>query len=114
MVNLDADIDGEIDVETLMAAWPRGFLPETRNAIANVVKEGVGETDHLVLRIPAGLLKGDPGGRDAIALDFDIRDATVLYLPQMTALTEVSGRARLTGDSFHVDIDTGKLGDLTL
>ena len=114
MVNLDADIDGEIDVETLMAAWPRGFLPETRNAISNVVKEGVGETDRLVLRIPAGLLKGDPSGRDSIALDFDIRDATVLYLPQMTALTEVSGRARLTGDSFHVDIDAGKLGDLTL
>jgi len=114
MVNLDADIDGEIDVHTLMAGWPKGFLPETRNAIANVVKEGVGETDRLVLRIPAGLLKGDPGGRDSIALDFDIRDATVLYLPQMTALTEVSGRAHLTGDSFHVAIDTGKLGDLTL
>ena len=114
MVNLDADIDGEINVETLMAAWPRGFLPETRNAIANVVTEGVGETDHLVLRIPAGLMKGDPGAPDRIALDFDIRNATVLYLPQMTALTEVSGRARLTGDSFHVVIDTGKLGDLTL
>ncbi|MFY7925042.1 MAG: DUF3971 domain-containing protein, partial [Aquidulcibacter sp.] len=114
MVNLDADIDGEIDVESLLAGWPRGFLPETRTAIANVVKEGVGKTDHLVLRIPAGLLKGQPGGPDMIALDFDIRDATVQYLPQMTALTDVSGRARLTGNSFHVDIDGGKLGELTL
>ncbi|OYU76980.1 MAG: hypothetical protein CFE32_07815 [Alphaproteobacteria bacterium PA3] len=114
MVNLDADIDGEIDVETLMAGWPKGFLPETRTAIANVVKEGVGQTDRLVLRIPAGLVKGDPGAAERIALDFDIRDATVLYLPQMTALTEVSGKAHLTGDSFHVAIDAGKLGDLTL
>ena len=114
LVNLDADIDGEIDVESLLAAWPRSFLPETRTAIAAVVKEGVGETKRLVLRIPAGLLKGQPGGPDMIALDFDIRDARVQYLPQMTALTEVSGRAHLTGDSFHVAIDAGKLGDLTL
>ncbi len=114
MVNLDADIDGEIDVESLLAGWPRGFLPETRTAIANVVKEGVGKTERLVLRIPSGLLKGQPGGSDMIELDFDIRDATVQYLPQMTALTGVSGRAHLTGDSFHVAIDGGKLGDLTL
>ena len=112
MVNLDADIDGEIDVETLLAAWPRRFLPETRTAIATVVKEGVGETERLVLRIPEGLLKGQPGEPNMIALDFDIRDAKVQYLPQMTALTEVSGRAHLTGDSFHVVIDGGKLGDL--
>lgn len=112
MVNLDADIDGVIDVETLLAAWPRRFLPETRTAIATVVKEGVGETKRLVLRIPEGLLKGQSGGPNMIALDFDIRDAKVQYLPQMTALTEVSGRAHLAGDSFHVAIDGGKLGDL--
>ncbi len=114
MVNLDADIDGEIDVESLLAAWPRGFLRETRTAIANVVKEGVGTTDRLVLRIPSGMLKGQAGTPDMIALDFDIRDATVQYLPQMTALTDVSGRAQLTGNSFHVAIEGGKLGELTL
>lgn len=113
-VFVDTAIDGEIDVHSLMAAWPRAFLPDVRNAIEDVVKEGIGKTDRLVLRVPEGLMKGETGPDDMIDLDFTVRDATVQYLPQMTALTELSGRAELTGSSFSVAVDHGKLADLTL
>ena len=113
-VYLDAGIDGEISVETLLSAWPRGFLRETRNAIAQVVRTGIATTNKLTLRIPPGLLNGQIGGPDMIALDFDVREGSVQYLPGMTALTNVSGRARLRGNSFRVDVDRGNLGELTL
>jgi hypothetical protein len=113
-VYLDARIDGEINVETLLSAWPRGFLRETRNAIAQVVRTGMATTSQLTLRIPPGLLKNQIGGPEMMALDFDVREGTVQYLPGMTALTNVSGRARLRGNSFRVDVDRGNLGELTL
>jgi hypothetical protein len=113
-VYLDARIDGEINVETLLSAWPRGFLRETRNAIAQVVRTGIATTDKLTLRVPPGLLHGQMGGPDMIALDFDVREGTVQYLPGMTALTNVSGRARLRGNSFRVDVDRGNLDGLVL
>ncbi|GIU67414.1 hypothetical protein PsB1_1568 [Candidatus Phycosocius spiralis] len=113
-VFLNAQFGGQITVDTLLAAWPRGFLSDVRSAIAQVIRTGIATTDQLTLRIPPGLLQGQIGGPDMIALNFDVRDGTVDYLPGMTALTDVSGRARLTGTSFRFDVAQGKLGPLEL
>lgn len=113
-VDLEANIDGAFSVETLMSAWPRRFLRETRSAINSLVPAGVAEVQKLRLAIPAGIIKGQILPPDAIDLRFSIQDARIQYLKQMSPITSVSGEGHLTGTSLDMSLPTGRIDDILL
>jgi hypothetical protein len=113
-VDLHADVRGPFSVETLMSAWPRRFLPETRGNIERLVPAGMAEVSNLALAIPAGMMKKQILPKDAITLDFALRDVTVSYLRGMSNITNVSGQGTLRGDSLAITLPQGRIGDIAL
>jgi hypothetical protein len=113
-VNLEADVRGAFSVETLLSAWPRRFLPETRGNIARLIPSGTAEVSRLSLAIPAGMMPKQILPRAAMALDFSVRDVTVTYLRGMSPITDVRGAGQLFGDSLSMDLPEGRIGDVVL
>jgi hypothetical protein len=109
-IDLTADVSGPLQVNALMSAWPKHFLPETRDVIFRLVPEGTAIVDRLALAIPAGMKKKQILPRDGIDLAFRVFDATVTYLSPLTPITGVSGQGVLTGNSLAMDFSTGQIG----
>jgi hypothetical protein len=113
-VLLDADVKGEFSVETLLSAWPRRFLPDTRESIRRLVPSGIAEVSRLSLAIPAGMAPKQVLPKNGIGLDFSLRDVTVTYLPGMSPITGVRGQGTLTGNSMLIELPSGSIGDIAL
>jgi hypothetical protein len=113
-VKLNADVRGAFSVETLLSAWPRRFLPDTRSAIQRLIPSGTAEVSRLELDIPAGMIRKEILPKNGMTLDFSLRDIVVTYLGGMSPITNVSGEGQLLGDSLFIDLEQGQIGDLAL
>jgi Protein of unknown function/AsmA-like C-terminal region len=113
-VDLIADVNGAFSVETLLSAWPRRFLPETRNTIARLVPAGTAQVGRLSLAIPAGMKRKQILPRSGMDLAFNLKDVTVTYLPGMSPITNVSGQGLLTGNSLLINLPQGSIGNIAL
>ncbi len=113
-LNLQADIDGRFSVQTLLAAWPKRLLPETRGSIQRLVPAGNAEVSRLSLALPAGRSPKEILPTSAVDLDFNVDNLTITYLPGMSAVTGVGGHGVLTGSSLTMDLPRGNIGNLAL
>jgi Protein of unknown function len=113
-VDLTADVNGSFSVETLLSAWPRRFLKETRGSIQRLVPAGIASVSKLNLAIPAGMLPKQILPKSGIDLEFALSDVAVTYLPGMSAITGVRGQGKLTGDSLSLDLPAGTIGNIAL
>jgi hypothetical protein len=113
-VTLDARVQGPFSVETLLSAWPRRFLPDTRGAITRLVPSGTAQVTRLSLAIPAGMGPKQILPRSAMDLAFNLKDLTITYLPGMSAITNVSGEGVLRGNSLLINLPRGLINDIAL
>jgi Protein of unknown function/AsmA-like C-terminal region len=113
-VDLVADVRGAFNVETLLSAWPRRFLPETRTSIARLVPSGTAQVSRLALAIPAGMRPKQILPRSGMDLAFSLSDVTVTYLPGMSPITGVSGQGTMTGNSLLLNLEQGMINAIEL
>jgi Protein of unknown function len=113
-VDIDADVSGDLSVETLFSAWPRGFLAETRGDLTRIIQSGTARTRAVKLRIPQGILKGQAAPDSAILIDFEVENATARYLDGMTSLTGIYGKGRLEGNNLLLEADRAQIGDISV
>lgn len=113
-VDLVADVRGAFDVDTLLSAWPRRFLPETRASIARLVPSGTAHVSRLALAIPAGMRPKQILPRSGMDLAFNLADVTVTYLPGMSPVTGISGQGSLTGNSLLLNLERGTINNIAL
>jgi hypothetical protein len=113
-VTLDASVQGPFSVQTLLSAWPRRFLPDTRGAITRLVPSGTAQVTRLSLAIPAGMRPKQILPRSAMDLAFNLKDLTITYLPGMSPITNVSGEGVLRGNSLLINLPRGFINDIAL
>lgn len=114
-IKADLAVKGSLDRTRLLKLWPLNAAAPTREFIETRMPEGVAENIALKVDLPQGALKEDePLPDDALLLTFDIKNATVIYAPEMTPLTGATGKGRLTGDSFLADGLVGRVGRVAL
>ncbi|MBY0421863.1 MAG: DUF3971 domain-containing protein, partial [Parvularculaceae bacterium] len=106
-------VDGLIDHKTVARAWPLGAAMGARNFIATRVAAGGVSDIRLAVDAPARAV-GAPLPKDAIRLTFKIVDATAVYAPGMTPVSNASGEGRLVDDSLKILVPSARVGAVAL
>ncbi|GAB4522598.1 MAG: DUF3971 domain-containing protein [Amphiplicatus sp.] len=108
-------LDGALDPERILKFWPVDLGAGAREFVATRLPRARVEDVALTVDLPAGALTpGAPLPDEVLRLSFDIRDATAIYAPGMTPLSEASGSAVLTGNRFVVDVERGRVGRVAI
>ncbi|HWA30888.1 MAG TPA: DUF3971 domain-containing protein, partial [Rhizomicrobium sp.] len=105
--------DGTIaamSVRDLLRYWPLHLGEGAREWINDNISVGRIGPIALHVNIQKGALDQPALPEDAIDLNVPLSGATVIYVRQMSPLTNVNGTALLTGDTFKATIASGNVG----
>ncbi len=98
---VDAQMDG-LSPDRLLALWPEGAVPKTRNWLVENLLGGTLSNVDVVLR-------DAPGSAPNAYLSFDYADAHVRYVPTLPPVTGARGTASLLDNRFVVTMDSGQV-----
>lgn len=104
----------ELRVRDLLHYWPLGAADGARDWISANIFEGAVGPINFETHFPAGMIDQDKLPDGALLMTFPIVNAEANYLTGLTHLTGVKGNAKLTGNSFTVDITSGRVGPLNI
>ena len=109
------DFANAIDPERLMQVWPLGVAMGARDWIEDRVENATIDNIKFEIDLPAGVVAEGGGLPDeAMALSFDVRDARVFYVKQMTPLTGGRASGVVRGNSFRLEASNAKVGDVAI
>jgi hypothetical protein len=91
-----------IEAGRLLALWPLGLVPRTRDWLAANVERGR-------LIDLAAALRREPGAPERLALSYGFEGAAVRVLPSLPPLVDAAGRASLTDGRFALELDAGRM-----
>ncbi|WP_165787542.1 AsmA-like C-terminal domain-containing protein [Minwuia thermotolerans] len=113
--DLDLTISGEeVPGDLIGDYWPLGVAEPVRDWVTGHVRSATAERVVAALDIAAEMWGLDqPPGR-AFDIDIAFRDATVTLYPPFDPITQGRGELTVTGDSFELKLESGRLGDLAL
>lgn len=97
---LEARIDA-IPARGLIALWPRGVVPGTRDWLDRNVRAGT-------LRDLRLSLRAEPGADPAVRLAYDFDGAEVTVVPGLPPVAAAAGRATLEGGAYALTLDRGR------
>ncbi len=102
----------QLPVLRLLQYWPLQVAPGAREWIAEDIFAGVMGPISFETHFAPGMLDMPVLPDDSLLLTFDMNGVEGNYLTGMTHLTNVSGNATLTGDTFTADFTGGRIGNL--
>lgn len=111
------DISGELaalPVRTLLHYWPLPVVKGARAWIDANIFAGTMGPIQFQTHFPVGLLNQEVLPDDSLQLSFPLTGVEGNYVDGLTHLTDVSGHAALSGDTFTADFDSGRIGNLTV
>jgi hypothetical protein len=111
----EIDLTGRIDelsVRDLVHYWPLRVGDGARSWIARSMPAGRVGPIAIRTAIKPGALDGSGLPDDALLMTLPITGATVDYIHGMTPITQASGTATLTGDTFKAAIAGARIGPL--
>lgn len=104
--------EGALDPRRIVLGWPKSLAVGVREFIDTRVPAGRVENLEAVLDFDVGAMNSEVLPEAALALTFDVSNATAIYTPGMTPLTGASGTGRLTGNRFTITNAKGRVGDV--
>lgn len=109
-VRLKATGEGVITPAQIVAFWPVGLSPDAREWVRRHIPTGAASRAVFSVDWPPGANAGGYLPDERLTLDFDVADASVMFLQDFPPLTGLKGRGRLLGNSLKVDVFDGRLG----
>ncbi|OLF73104.1 hypothetical protein AWH62_09165 [Maricaulis sp. W15] len=113
-MQLEGPITGDIQPQTVLAYWPVELADGGRTWVGEGILGGRFFNARFFLDLPASAIDEGRLDDDRMRLSFDFEDAHVRYISTMTPITEGRGSATLHGNSFEVQMDRGRIGDLVI
>jgi hypothetical protein len=110
-------IDGKVnamDVRDLVRYWPQVAASGARSWIDTNVANGHLGPFMVHTSFAAGALDRPILPEDGMAVSFPVSGATITYIRGLRPLTNVEGTAKLTGDTFHAQVDSASVGHLAV
>jgi len=101
-------------VANLIHYWPIGAADGARDWISRNIFQGSVGPILFETHFPAGVLDENKLPDGALLMTFPIVNAEANYVTGLPHLTGVNGNAKLTGDTFTVDVSHGRIGALTV
>ena len=103
-----------LSVRSLVRYWPLKAGSGARSWIARNMPAGQVGPVSINVNIGAGELDGPALPEAAIHLTIPVKDASVNYLQGMSLATQANGVGVLTGDTFHMDVASARVGSLAV
>ena len=114
-VTADIDFGGVVDPDRLMKLWPLGIAMGARDWIEDRVVAASIENITFDMDLPPGAVSAAAGmPDDAMALRFDVRDATAYFVKAMTPVSAGVGSGVVRGNSFVLDASSARVGDVVI
>ncbi|MEM9423015.1 MAG: DUF3971 domain-containing protein, partial [Pseudomonadota bacterium] len=116
-IGLSADIvvDGEIDPKQVLRGWPPSLGDGARRWVAANLIDGDIYDVVYKMDIPRGAIaEGAPLTPEKLDLVFRAKNATIIYVPGMTPVTDVVATGHISGNSFTVNASGGRVGKIRL
>jgi len=104
----------QMRVHDLLRYWPLGAADGAREWISGNIFEGSVGPILFETHFPAGMIDQDKLPDGALLMSFPIANAEANYVTGLTHLTAIRGNARLTGNSFTVDVTSAHIGPLAV
>lgn len=111
-VSLQGAAEGTLSTRDVLRFWPIEAASVTRRWLTTAVKAAAIQDVRFAVATPPGARLPLPAA--AVDVRFRYADAEVAYLSSMPPITEGAGEAHLTGRSFSLGLDKGRIGALTL
>lgn len=103
-----------LHVANLLHYWPLGAADGARDWISRNIFQGSVGPILFETHFPAGVLDENKLPDGALLMTFPIVNAEANYVTGLPHLTGVNGNAKLTGNTFTVDVSRGRIGALTV
>src|SRR5262249_42754774 len=104
----------ELSVVDLVRYWPLRMGEGARSWIAANMPAGRIGPISIALKVKPGDLEKPALPEQAVHLTIPVEGASVKYLNGMTLLTHANGTGVLTGDTFKVQVTSGRVGAIAL
>ncbi|HEX3653262.1 MAG TPA: AsmA-like C-terminal domain-containing protein [Rhizomicrobium sp.] len=104
----------ELSATNLVRYWPLRMGEGARSWIAANMPAGQIGPISVAVNIKAGDLDKPALPEQAVHLNIPVQNASVKYLKGMTLLTHTNGTGILTGDTFKVQVTSGRVGTIAL
>lgn len=113
-VRLVGPVEGEAGWRDVIDHWPVELADGAREWLIQAIKSGTVRDAYLDLDLPVEALVAQRLDDDKLTLSFAFDDASVAFVSTMTPVRDGAGTATLRGNSFSLQMQSGKLKGLTL
>jgi len=106
-------VDGALSGQTLLRIWPIPVARGAREFTAERISGARFDKVDISADFDSAAVSADGAlPNEALAISFDVNDATLIIAPGMTPLRKVVGKGRVSGNAFAFDLATADLGAL--
>ncbi len=111
---LHAETTSDASREDVLRFWPVTLGEGARAYVLEKLEGGIVSNVKASLDMRRDTLAEGFINDEALLVTFDVRDAQVKFLPDMPAVENATGKGRLTGNSFRVDVSQATFGEWTI
>ena len=109
-IQLSAEMAGSLDKLEALRFWPETLSPSARKFTRYKIESGRATAASVDLDLKPDSITDGRLRDDDIEVRFFVEDATVRFLEAFPPVTEGIGSARLTGNGFSVQLNSGEYG----
>ncbi len=114
-IKANAVVEQRLSPQQVLRAWPLVLAPGARLWLDRNVIDGNIRNIDFTMDLPAGsIVNGQGIPKDSLTLTFDIDNVSTEYVPGMTPIKQAKGSAVMDGNSFSIDVPSGRLAGLSL
>lgn len=113
-IRLTGPVEGDIQPETVLTYWPVLVADSARDWVSHGIVSGRFYNAQLDMDIRAEAIHSEILPDDQLTLSFEFEDAVVRYISTMSPIEDGVGSAVLRGNSFAVDMESGRIGNIRL
>ncbi|MEM9989009.1 MAG: DUF3971 domain-containing protein, partial [Pseudomonadota bacterium] len=103
-------VEGSLTPAQVLRGWPMMAADGARSWVSANLTDATVYNVVYDMDLPR---EGVPEGQDLndiLTLTFDARDATIIYVPGMTPITDLTATARIRGNDFTLTVGEGRVG----
>ncbi|MCI5047974.1 MAG: DUF3971 domain-containing protein [Aquisalinus sp.] len=110
-IRSNASFSGALTIEEVLKGWPLVLADGARRWVSSNVISGKVSDIKFEMDMPRGAIQPATSiGEDSMSLSFTLTDASSYFVPGVTPISGLNGKAVLGGNSMFLDAEGGRVG----
>lgn len=112
--HLQAETSSDASKEDVLRFWPVALGEGARTYVLEKLEAGIVSNVKASLDMKRDTLAEGFVNDEALLVTFDVREAQVKFLPDLPAVENATGKGRLSGNAFRIDVSQATFGEWTI